>query len=164
MPKKNETVWSVGTLHKKIRKRKPWTWCMKAVEAIKAGAYTKEDIIAFAYNRSSRAKIVFFVGKPTKEYPKGRPYTPEIIINELSKKGLELKRESARKRIERVLAGKSDEKILFQEPKDIGRRGPKKSKTTIAGIQDLPEDRWKTYEEVKAWNEGKLTQNQLIGC
>lgn len=159
-----KTVWSIKELHRKIRKRKSWVWCMEAIKAIKAGAYTKKDIIAFAYNRSSRAKIVFFIGEPTEEYPKGRPYTPEIIVSELLKKGLELKRETARKRIERVLAGKSDESILFQNPKNVGRKGLKKQQFSMVGTEDLAEDRRKAYEEVKAWNEGRLTQNQLIGC
>lgn len=150
----NGKAWTVEKFMRSIGGRKDRAWCSDALKAVKLGAYTFQNIVKMATSRAPNIKILVFIGNPTKIYPNGRPYTPEIIVEALRKRGIDISRETARRRLEAVVAGKSKEEKLLLDLKKMKNNDEK----DWCPREILPDKRRKRFTALKAYNAGLITQ------
>lgn len=157
---KTGKIWTVEKLTAYATRNRNEIWSREVLNYVLLGAYTIEEILDIA-KRGFRRNLLVHIGEPTRKYPQGRPYTPEIIVRELKKNGFDIKYDSAYRRLYMLKKfPKKGEKSLFAIPQ-------------YARVQDIPADYYEARSGLTpkrrqmtallwAWNAGEIGQNEYI--
>lgn len=143
------TVAEIMKLYKSKISRKD---AARLVQAVEEGAYTAQEACRIA-DRRHNEKINVFRGKPSKEYPKGRLYSPELIFRTLKEKGIRLTMSAARERIRSVRRNPEREDGLFRAP------GTQPARKGGWSSYEPPMDKTRQFSKVE---KGELSLNTLL--
>lgn len=152
----DEKIWTSIVLHE-YANNKSMRWCGRYLRKVKNNEMRMDVVLEMAKKSKGTTKFIF-IGKPTKKYPNGRVYTPQVVIEEVAKKGKSIGYTAACNRIDKAIKGRSLEREILRPREESQVRD-------VRGYykEEISLRRKRNYEILKAANNKEINFNEFCG-